>query len=413
MRILIVTQYFWPEPFRINDLVQELLTRGHQVTVLTAQPNYPEGHIYPTFKSSPGNFNYYVGAKILRVPIIPRGKGTLRLAINYFSFALSGVLAGTWLLRRTQSDVIFVFQTSPITVALPALWFRHLTRTPVLMWVLDLWPESLSAVKAVKSKLLIKLVGRLVSFIYRRCDRILVQSMAFLPNIAKYSHDASKVRYFPGWAEPIFQSPLEDALLAPELEPFRATFNIMFTGNIGEAQDFPTILEAAELLKDTTDIRWIIIGDGRAAEALRKEVKTRGLGGCVVQLGRHHQWRMPAFLKGASVLLVSLRKGPAFSLTIPGKLQTYMAAGLPLLGMLDGEGARVIQEAKAGLTCPAGNSVELAKRVQEFLRLSEAERLAMGMRGKTYCNQHFNRRILISNLEAWAEELILEKHEHS
>jgi len=405
VRLLVVTQYFWPEPFRINDLVEDLVARGHEVTVLTGHPNYPEGQIYPAFKASPGDFDTYAGAKILRVPLLPRGKGSLRLALNYLSFVLSGLFVGTWRLRGRACDAIFVFQTSPITAALPALWFRRLKRAPLLMWVLDLWPESLAAVGVVTSPRPLALVGRLVSFIYRRCDRILVQSKAFFPNITRYSGDASRARYFPGWAEPIFQGSLEQVPMASELAPFQDTFNVMFAGNLGEAQDFPAILEAAALLRARTDIRWLIVGDGRAAEGLRAGIRERGLEERVFLLGRHPLERMPAFMKGAHALLVSLRKDPTFSLTIPGKVQAYMAAGIPILGMLDGEGARVITEAGAGLTGPAGDGAALAGRVQELAGLPEAERRAMGLRGRIYCAQAFDRTSLISALEGWMEEV--------
>lgn len=402
-----VTQYFWPEPFRINDLVQDLVARGHQVTVLTGQPNYPEGQVYPAFKAAPGDFGRYSGAEVLRVPLLPRGKGSLRLALNYLSFVLSGLSMGTWRLRGRAYDAIFVFQTSPITAALPALWFRRLKRAPMLMWVLDLWPESLSAVGVVKSRFLLGLVGRMVSFIYRRCDRILVQSKAFIPNIAKYAGDTSKVRYFPGWAEPIFHGVLDNSQLAPELSPFKDTFNVLFAGNIGEAQDFPAILDAVEALGDRSCIRWLIVGDGRAAESIRSQIEERNLQDRIFLLGRFPLDRMPSFMRGAHALLVSLRRDPVFSLTIPGKVQAYLTTGVPVLGMLDGEGARVISESGAGFICPAGNGIALAQRVRNLADLPFEARVAMGRRGREYCRNHFDREALISSLEACMEELVM------
>jgi len=409
----VVTQYFWPEPFRINDLVEGLVSQGHEVMVLTGYPNYPEGQIYPAFNASPGDFDAYAGAKVLRVPLLSRGKGSFRLALNYLSFVVSGLVVGPWRLRGQAFDAIFVFQTSPITSALPAIWFRRLKQAPLLMWVLDLWPESLAAIGVVKAPHLLDLVGLLVSFIYRHCDRILVQSMAMVPNIAKYAGDTSMVRYFPGWAEPIFQGPLEDVPPAPELAPFKDTFNLMFAGNIGVAQDFPAILQAVELLKDREDIRWLILGDGRSADALRAEIRERGLENRIHLLGRHSLERMPAFMRGADALLVSLKKHPAFSLTIPGKVQAYMAAGIPVIGMLDGEGARIISEAKAGFTCPAGDGASLARMVQQLSGLSKAERQAMGLQVREYCANSFDRSALITSLESWIEELRIKPPEPS
>ena len=244
MRLLVVSQYFWPEIFRVNDLVAELAARGHEVTVLTGAPNYPEGEVFPEFREHPERFASYHGARVLRVPMLARGTTRARLALNYASFALSGALVGPWRLRDATWDAIFVFQTSPITAALPALLLRRLEHTPVLLWVLDLWPESLSAVGAVRDQRLLDAVGRLVSFIYRRCDLILAQSRAFVANIERWAGSTERVRYFPGWAEAVFVDQ-EVATLAPELAAFREKFKVMFAGNIGEAQDLPAVLDAA------------------------------------------------------------------------------------------------------------------------------------------------------------------------
>ncbi|MGH8433917.1 MAG: glycosyltransferase family 4 protein [Pseudomonas sp.] len=405
MRLLVVSQYFWPENFRVNDLVAELVARGHEVTVLTGEPNYPEGRIFDAYRRNPAGFASHAGAQVERVPLLPRGKGSVRLALNYLSFVLSGALLGPWRLRGRQFDAIFVFQTSPITAALPALLLRWVKRAPLAMWVLDLWPETLSAVGVVRSPRVLGWVGGLVSFIYRRCDRILAQSRAFFANIGRWSGDVSRIRYFPGWAEGIFEGELQCVDPAPEVEPYHDTFNVMFAGNLGEAQDFPAILDAAERLRDRLDVRWLIVGDGRAAEFVRAEIARRALGDRVVLLGRHAIERMPSFFRAASALLVSLKADPVFAMTIPGKVQSYLAAGLPLLGMLDGEGARVIEESGAGLVCAAGDGHALAQRVEQLAALSAAERSTMGERGRAYCQREFDREVLITRLEQWLAEL--------
>jgi glycosyltransferase involved in cell wall biosynthesis len=406
MRLLVVSQYFWPETFRVNDLVDELVRRGHQVTVLTGTPNYPEGRTFPAFLKDPQLFTSFAGAEVLRIPLAPRGKGRVRLVLNYLTFVVSGLTVGLWRLRGRGFDAIFVFQTSPITSALPALALRRLKRAPLLMWVLDLWPESLAAVGAVRSQRLLRWMGKLVAFIYRRCDRILVQSRAFVANVEKYSGDTSRIRYFPGWAEPIFDGTLADVPLAPEVVPFRDTFNILFAGNIGDAQDFPAILDAADALRDERGLRWLIVGDGRAADWVRSEVARRKLEQSVVMLGRHPIERMPAFFRAANALLVSLKKDPVFALTIPGKVQSYLATGLPIVAMLDGEGAAVISQAGAGLVCPAGSSEPLARHVRLLMTLSANALASMGERGRRYCEQEFSRATLVSALETWTNELI-------
>jgi colanic acid biosynthesis glycosyl transferase WcaI len=406
LRLLVVSHYFWPETFRINDLVTELVRRGHEVTVLTGTPNYPEGHTFPDFACEPGRFASYAGARIVRVPIVPRGRSRVQLALNYLSFIVTGLTMGVWRLRGQRFDAIFVFQVSPVTVALPGLLLRRLKRAPLLMWVLDLWPETLLAVGAVRSPKLLGWVGKLVSFIYRRCDRVLVQSRAFIANVEKYSMDASRIRYFPGWAEEIFKGPLNAIALAPEVAPYAGTFNVLFAGNIGDAQDFPAILDAAAALRDEARLRWLIVGDGSAAEWVRAEIARRRLENNVILLGRHPIERMPSFFRGASALLVSLKKDPVFAMTIPGKVQSYLATGLPIIAMLDGEGAAVIEQAGAGAVCPAGAGADLAQRVQTLMQLSDAERAEMGERGRRYGEREFGRAALMATLEVWMQDLM-------
>ena len=401
MRVLVVSQYFWPEVFRVNEVVSELAARGHEVTVLTGRPNYPDGEVFADYRAHPAEFARYAGAEVLRLPLRPRGKGSLRLMLNYWSFVFWGCLLGPWLLRGRRFDVIFCYETSPITSALPAVLLRRIKRAPLLLWVLDLWPDTLAAVGMVRSERLLGWVGRLVAFIYQRCDLILGQSKGFFPAIEKWSRAPEKTRYFPQWAEDTFERMAESIACAPEVSAQRGSFNVMFAGNIGEAQDFPAILDAAERLRGQEGIRWLIVGDGRAAEQLRADIERRGLGHCVRMLGRHPIERMPAFFRGADALLVSLKADPVFAMTIPGKVQAYLATGIPLLAMLDGEGARVVEEAGAGLVCPAGDGAALAEQVLRLSALGADERRAMGARARDYVQRHFNRSRLIDQLEQW------------
>lgn len=404
MRILIVSQYFWPENFRINDLVEELAARGHDVTVLTGKPNYPEGRIFPGYRADPRAFRRFGDVPIIRVPIMSRGNSSIRLVFNYLSFALSASLLGAWKLRGQAFDAIFVFQTSPVTAALPAVLLRWMKRAPMLMWILDLWPDTLSAIGAVKSPQLLALVGRLVRFIYKRCDRILVQSRAFEPKVAALAGGSDAIRYFPGWAEGVFAADDAPPQRAPELAPYQNDFKVLFAGNIGEAQDFPAILDAVEVLKDKPALRWIIVGDGRAAPQVREEIARRGLGDKIVLLGRYPLERMPSFFAGADALLVTLRKEPIWSMTIPGKVQSYLAAGKPLLAMLDGEGGRVIAEAQAGLVAPAGDGEALAANVERLMATDGETRTWMGRNGLQYGRREFDRRRLVDSLETWIRE---------
>jgi glycosyltransferase involved in cell wall biosynthesis len=399
MRLLIVTQYFWPENFRINDLVTELVDRGHEIIILTGKPNYPDGIIFKEFSDNPEKFSIYRNSKVIRVPLFPRGKGGWRLVLNYVSFALNATIIGLWKLRKQSFDAIFSFEPSPITVALPAIAIRHQKKIPFTFWILDLWPETLEALGVVRSKQLLHLVAKLVTFIYQRCDLILAQSYSFIPQIRKYASESSQIEYYPSWSE-LLPTP-ENVLAAPEVKTDDKKFNVVFAGNIGESQDFPTILAAAEQLKQHQHIRWLIVGDGRKAAWVTNEVDKRKLNDQFILLGRHPLERMPSFFKHADALLVSLKDTPIFSMTIPGKLQTYLATGIPIIAMLNGEGAEIIRTAQAGMICPAGDHQQLATTVLNISTMPLAERQRMGKNGLRLNDTTFNRERLINQLEEW------------
>lgn len=399
-----VSQYFWPENFRINDLVKEWVQRGHEVTVLTGLPNYPGGEVFPEYLQNPSNFEQLGGVQIHRVPMLARATGSLRLALNYISFVLGASLFGPWKLRGYNPDVIFVFEPSPVTVGLPAVLLGRLKHCPVVFWALDLWPETLSAIGVVKHPKVLSAVAKLVRFIYNRCTLVLGQSRSFLPSIARHCDDPSKVRYFPSWAEDFFQAQVDEPV--SEIPSAPGTLSILFAGNVGDAQDFPAILDAAERLKHRNDIRWLIVGDGRRSIWLSEQVQARGLGDRVFLLGRFPVERMPAFYAYADALLVSLKKDPTFSMTIPGKVQSYLAAGRPVIGMLDGEGADVIKRAGAGLVSPAGDSAALAQSIKQFAETSPEERRQMGKQGQAFAKAEFDRNTLVTRLLNLLEESI-------
>jgi glycosyltransferase involved in cell wall biosynthesis len=404
MRVLVVTQYFWPENFRINDLARELVKRGYDVTVLTGLPNYPAGKVFEAFERDRKTFDHYAGIDVRRIPMLARGSGNLQLLLNYLSFVVGACVFGPWRLRGLDFDVVFVFEPSPVTVGLPAVLLGRLKRAPVVFWVQDLWPETLVAVGVVRSPKVLAAVGKLVRFIYNRCALVLGQSHGFLGSITQYCADVKKIRYFPNWAEDVFS--LTDIAPAPEVPAREDAFNILFAGNVGEAQDFPAVLDAAESLKHNPAIRWLIVGDGRMTGWLRTEVVRRGLEHCFLLLGRFPLERMPSFYAHTDVLLVSLKRDPIFALTIPGKVQSYLLAGIPLLGMLDGEGADIIRNANAGLACPAGEAKQLAQAVLQLGAMSDSERQQLGKNGRAYAQKEFNRDMLMERLESWFEEIV-------
>lgn len=398
-----MTQYFWPESFRVNDLAAQLSKNGNSVTVLTGKPNYPGGAVFPSFKKTPSKYNKYSGADVLRVPHSARGRNSLSLILNYFSFAVSATIFGTWKLRGKRFDVIFAFQPSPVTVGLPAVWIRFFKKAPLIFWVQDLWPDTLQAVGVIKSKYAIKLIEKVVSYIYNRCDLILSQSKSFLPRIESLSHEGTKIRYFPNWAESF--SDLNEQPKAIEISDSADYFNIIFTGNIGQAQDFPSILHAANLTREHQNIRWIIVGDGRMADWVRKEIERLQLSQTVIMLGRFPSARMPSFFSCADVLLVSLEDKQIYSSTIPSKIQTYLSSGVPILGMLNGEGADLINRSGSGFACPAGDYKGLAELAFNLSSLDPKQMKAIGLKGvKTYADE-FDQDMLMQQLWKFMTEL--------
>jgi glycosyltransferase involved in cell wall biosynthesis len=404
MKVLILTQYFWPETFRINDLAVQLKQRGHEVTVLTGKPNYPGGDYFDGYGFFGQRVEDYEGIPVHRVPLIRRKRGGgLRLALNYLSFALSASLLGPARLKG-PFDAIFVFEPSPITVGLPAIVMKQVHGAPILFWVQDLWPENLVATGAVTNSWILDAVGQLVRFIYKRSDLILLQSRAFEDNVKRFTDSTERLRYFPNWAESLYQ-PLTLEASAPERAQLPPGFRIMFAGNIGAAQDFETLLGAAEALRDQSDIQWIILGDGRKKEWVEAEVARRRLGHCFHLLGRFPMEQMPRFFALADVLLVSLRRDPAFESTIPSKIQSYLACGKPIVACLDGEGARIVEEAGGGVTCPAESVEGLVDAVRRLYRMSPEQRAAMGVQARRYFEREFSSERLITRLEDWMKEV--------
>lgn len=403
MKILVVTQYFWPENFRINDLAQGLCQRGHRVTVLTGQPNYPGGRFFPGYGFFKRTKEDYCGVKVVRVPLLPRGRGGVSLMLNYLSFALSACLLAPFRCAG-EYDVIFVYEPSPITVGLPALLLKKIKKTPIVFWVQDLWPESLSATGAIRARWILKLVEKLVRIIYRGCDLILVQSRAFISPVEMLGGVRERVRYFPNSAEQLYR-PIASREDAPGLAALAQGFRVMFAGNIGAAQDFGMILAVAEKLRPYTDIQWLILGDGRMLPWVKEQIEARGLGRAVHLLGQHPVESMPGYFALADAMLVTLRREPVFALTVPSKIQSYLACGKPIIAALDGEGARIVREASAGIAVPAEDSEGLANAVLEMYRMTEAERQAMGARGLQYFKENFEREMLLGRLDGWLEEL--------
>lgn len=407
MRVLIVSQYFWPESFRINEVADSLTKAGCAVTVLTGQPNYPDGTVYPGYRIMGFGRQQQSRMTIYRVPLVPRGKsGALRLVLNYLSFVAAASVFGPWMLRGKQFDVIFVYGISPILQALPAIVLKTTKGAKLVTWVQDLWPESLEVTGFVKNRQVLALVASLVRWIYRRHDLLLTQSRAFVAPVAAMS-GKTLVEYHPNPGEIAFsREAVSGEVPALTLEP---GFNVVFAGNLGAAQALETIVDAAELLRDQVNIRLVIVGNGSHGEWLAEEVGRRRLTN--VQLpGRYPVEAMPGVLSQAAALLVTLVSSPAMEKTIPSKVQAYLAAGKPIVACLDGEGARIVEEAGAGLACPAENSAMLAQTILRLRALSEEERTKMGLAGRCYYRAHFEPEMLARKLRERFDTLVSPKN---
>lgn len=398
MKILIVTQYFWPEQFKILDLCQELVKRGHQVTVYTGLPNYPEGKFFKNYSFWGPYREEFEGIKIVRSPLIPRGKNkSIQLVFNYLSFCVWASLLAPFVVRG-KFEKIFVYEPSPITVMIPAIVLKFFKKAPIILWVQDLWPESLEATGVVKNKKILNLVSVLVKWIYKNTDKILVTSKGFTQKIELLGVESQKIKYWPQWAEAFFG---ENSKQSNYNDPNLPTsgFIIMFAGNIGSSQDFATIVEAAKKLKDNKNIHFVILGDGLMKDWVDSQVIEHNLKETFHCLGKKPVEMMPYYFSKADIMLVSLTDSPLFSITVPAKIQDYLASGKPILASLNGEGANLINEWKAGMSCPATNPELLSIAIKKMANLDRDELKQMGANARECYLQEFEREKLISVLE--------------
>ena len=396
MRILLISQYFWPENFRINDVVQGLVSRGHEVIVLTGMPNYPNGKLFAGYGMLKKYPKFWNGIRIYRVPLIPRGNGSsILLFLNYFSFAFTASLRTLFLTKKF--DAMFVYEPSPITVGIPAMVMKFLSGKKYHFWVQDLWPESITAAAGIKNKFIISTLNWLTQRIYQSAGSVLVQSLAFTPYIVKQGISRDKIIYLPNSTESMEETAYSNRLAEFGL-PQR--FTLMFAGNIGNAQSFDTLLEAAAILKKNgVLINWVIIGDGRMKPEVEKKIHELNIGDSFFLLGQFPVKDMPSFFACADALLLSLRKKPIFALTIPSKLQSYMAFGKPVIASIDGEGARIVEEANAGFVSAAEDAEALAHQVQLAAEAPTSLLSQMGANGKMYFEKEFEREKLLNRIE--------------
>jgi len=396
MKILIVTQYFYPENFKSNDMAFELQKKGHDVTVLTGIPNYPEGNIYDGYGFFKNRKQIIDGVEIIRTLLLPRGKGGgIRLFLNYFSWAFFASLKARSISSHKKFDAVIVHEPSPITQFYPALVIKKAQKTPVYFWVMDLWPESLEIAGGIKNKFVLNFFMKMVQRFYKESEKILITSKGFRKSILEKGDFDHKIEYFPNWAEDTISS----GNLNYPIPVLPDGFKIMFAGNIGEAQDLESIMDAALKLRENKEIKFILVGDGRKMPFVQEFIKNNNLEETVYTVGRFPVEAMASFFNAADILLVSLKDDPIFNLTVPAKVQAYMSSGKPIMAMLNGEGSENIKEAECGFAVPAGDSEKLAQAIQTASQKHKEELKKMGMNGKKFYEKHYRMEECISNLE--------------
>ena len=394
MRILVVSQYFWPENFRINEIVKFLKEKNYEVDVLTGYPNYPEGKLFKEYKIDPIKYSNFYGAKIYRVPIyLRRSSNEVQLFFNYISYMLSAIFIGYFYLRKKNYDAVFSFATSPVTSAVPAIFFSKTKRCKSFIWVLDLWPDIIKELNIIKNRLVYFLFSKYINYIYNSFDFILLQSHSFLDRFKKYNIKNS-LSYFPAWAEFDSEKQFDEELIT-QFNPSDGALNIIFTGNIGEVQNFDNVIKAAIILKNA-NIRWIIIGSGRYQNQFIERCKSNDIKN-IFFLGRKNPNLIKFYHSIADILFITLKSGEAISSTIPGKFQTYLSCNKYILGFINGETKNIIEKIKIGSVVHPEDYESLAK---EILRL-EYNRSLLKIKnniGTSYLKENYDKNKILNSL---------------
>jgi glycosyltransferase involved in cell wall biosynthesis len=401
-KVLVVSQYFWPENFRVNELVLELKKKGFDVEVLTSTPNYPSGKVFPDYLENPSKYKDYSGINVHRVSQFARGNNFVSLALNYFSFVISACFYCLFRLRNSNFDLIFGVQLSPIFSMLPAILCKQIMNAPLHLWVLDIWPDSLEG-GGVTSKVIISPLRNLCAWIYSSAHTIFISSKGFEVMLNQMGVVEPEFVYFPQWIESDYQSEAslgttEDIEVRDLVSEWKDKVIFTFTGNIGDAQDFPSVLEGVKKSAYLKEFVILVVGDGRYKTELIKSIKVQGLENKVICLGQYPARYMPFFYHYSQYLLVSLKDLPVYGYTLPGKVQSYMSSGRPVIGMINGEARQVIDEAGCGFTVASGDHIGFGAMLDYCIKLDSDERGRIGSLGRSYANKNFRLESLIDKV---------------
>lgn len=396
MKLLVISQYYYPEQFRINDICKELVKRGHDVTVLTGIPNYPEGKYYKGYGLTKKRNEIVDGVKIIRIPLIPRGKKPIMLMLNYISFVISGSFWARFTIKKF--DKVFIYEVSPMTQAIPGIKYAKRKKIETCMYVMDLWPESIELATGLKNKMILNIIGKIVDKIYRKCNLILTSSKSFIDSISKRGHPKEKIIFWPQYAE-AFYKPI-DKNKFPITEFDNNKFKIVFAGNIGYAQGLDIVIDTATLLKkDDVGVVFYLIGNGRAKKELQQKVEEKELQEYVKFIDKKPAEEIPKYYANADMAFITLKKNLISDQILPAKLQSYFACGIPILGCADGEIKKVIEESEAGFCVSSGNVEKLKEKIQECMKLGEDELQLMRKKAIEFHNENYNQQVLLDKFE--------------
>lgn len=393
-KILVICQYYKPEPFRISDICEELVCRGHEVHVVTGYPNYPEGVLYEGYGKSKHIDEVINGVKVHRCYTVPRQTGIAKRLLNYYSYAISStkyVLSKKCVASDGKAfDVVYCNQLSPVMMAHAAIAYKKKYKVPVVMYCLDLWPESLIAGNISRNSVVYKYFDKVSKRIYKNMDKILVTSEMF----QEYFESKFAIKntyYLPQYAEALFN---------PEIcyKKPNEFIDLMFAGNIGIAQSVETIIRTAAKCKDMKQVRWHIVGNGSDFDRCQNLAEELKLGNLIFY-GRKNIDEMPQYYSMADAMLVTMQKDEVLSLTLPGKVQSYMAAGKSIIGAIDGETRKVVENAKCGFVSNAEDINDLANQVKRFVSLKSEERENLGVNAREYYNKYFSKETFMDYLE--------------
>lgn len=401
-KILFVCQYFYPETFRGNDIAFHLAEEGHDVHVVTGIPNYPKGKFFPGYGLFKKRHEVINGVRVTRLPLVPRGEDNkIMLMLNFFSFFIVGWF---WMLFHAlwhKYDLVFCQQLSPVMMSSPAVLYKKMRHVPLYTWVLDLWPESLTAAGGINNKYILGFFNLFVKSEYKNSDKILTSSKSFDQSILKYGDYKDKVIYYPQWSDGASNASGLNFALPEKLQELSSNgdFIVMFAGAVGEAHGMECNMQAALKTKEYKNIKWVIVSDGRRLDWVRSFVKENGLEETVITLGRFPSETMPLFFEKADVMLVSLTDSPLFNMYSPAKIASYMAAERPIIAALNGEGGDVIRAAECGWNVKAGDSDGLAKLVIALSQTDKQELAVKGQKGKAYYDKFFTKDECLKKLD--------------